>query len=1201
VGQSAETAPDPLTGFCQRLRRLQRASGITQRDLARVVRVSEQQMSDTLNGKIVRLPPWPRVHAMVDACLDRAAADARPLPPDLADPGTWRSRYLDLEQDLDASARTPDRYRVERVPAVELVLRNGFLLTPAGHVPRVGEVDANFLGVHPAIQVAQQPAGTLPPYVRRDLDSELDELLHCGGLILICGRSAAGKTRTAFEAIQRGLAEHELLVPRNAGALRALAGSGTTLRMTVIWLNDLDRFLASGEVDQQLVTRLCPAGHSDVVIIATLRSQAMLDLTTAAGPAERSLAHAVGEVLALAVTRTLDRELSDAERERADALRHDARIAEALYHARETGFAEFLCAGPAILDRWRHGRDADEGAALVGAALTSAAVHCRRAGCEAPLPRTVLAELYADYLDSRDAHRPGGPSVDDGLVWATEPVRGASSCLVPHPGDRYRAFDYLADSPEQVADIGPVPDSVWTVLLNRLEPQELNLVSLAARRTGREDIFRQMQVRWAGSMDDPAAWCLTGSFLLFDGPGDRFRERAADAEPWLVRAANAGHAVAARRLVTLFDILGDAEAAERWARRGAEIGDGESMVRLGEFCEERSELTEAGRWYEKAVQSGPVEGKREPLGPNVPVELGPYEHRLSWIRGDYVEESCAPLNAIAHLGMLRAGQGDFAEAERLLRRAASYGQMNDLLALAHFLLDRGNAQDLSDWCAQAARAGRFDAVMRLGEELARSGSTLLAQRVFSCAADAWRTEAGAYLGQLAHSGGDAEAEAEGEPYPHGAAEAILLSLEAVAAADGTGLCGPVLGVMSMLSSRGMSRELLYVAGSEGLLSKDAVLPQAVDQVICRLADASLLTCAGDGSVVTAHRLVMRVIRERLAHEGSLTAVGTRACDVLRAVARTLADPWENRPLAWDIAQHAIALNDHLAPGLGDEGGPLAESMLNLCGWAFLCLLKLGDSVQALKFGERLVAGSERVLGHTHPDTLRVRNDLASAYLEAGKAGEAVPLLERTLADGERARGKTHPQTLTARSNLAAAYLHAERAQEAVALLERTLADRTRMLGKSHPDTLTTCGNLAAAYAEAERVTDAVALLERSLPDSTRVLGKAHPTTLNLRANLASAFRRAGRAGEAIPLLEQTLADLEHVLGETHPHTLTGRNNLARLYREAGRLDEALPLYERVLRETERILGRDHPTTNVVREGFAAAKQEAEEPERRPPG
>ncbi len=633
---------------------------------------------------------------------------------------------------------------------------------------------------------------------------------------------------------------------------------------------------------------------------------------------------------------------------------------------------------------------------------------------------------------------------------------------------------------------------------------------------------------------------------FFSGPGDGFRERAAEAEPWLVRAADAGHPASARNLAIMFDLLGAGAAAEQWARRGAELGDGECMVRFGEFCAGRGQLREAEHWYRKAAASGPVEGRRTPIAASVNIsDLGPYENRLMLRRGDYAEEICAPLSAIGHLAALRAMRGDFAETERLLRRAAGHGQMDDLLALAYFLLERGTFQEPGDWCNQAARLGRF------------------------------------------------------APYLYGAADAMLLALKAVAAVDETNLCVRILGVIAMLSDRGACRELVHLAGSEGALREAAVTPQAIDEAIGRLTDASLLTISDDGSLVTAHRFVMRVVREHYADEGSLTAVGDTACAVLLVAAKTLADPFQNRRLASNVVQHAIALHQHLKPHLAGEDRALAASMLNLRGWALSCLLTLGVNTQWLEFGKQLVTDSERILGDTHPETLRARNDLSSAYLEAGKANEAITLLERTLEDEERAKGRAHPRMLTVRSNLAAAYIHTERAQEAVSLLERTLADRTRILGKAHPDTYGTCITLAVAYTEAARVTDAITLLQQNLPAATRLLGEAHPITLNLRANLASAYQRANRIGEAMPMLEQTLVDLEHTQGERHPHTLTVRNNLASFYRKAGRLEEALRLYERVLGEAEEILGPDHPTTDVIRRGHAAVKQEVAERGKQP--
>ena len=58
----------------------------------------------------------------------------------------------------------------------------------------------------------------------------------------------------------------------------------------------------------------------------------------------------------------------------------------------------------------------------------------------------------------------------------------------------------------------------------------------------------------------------------------------------------------------------------------------------------------------------------------------------------------------------------------------------------------------------------------------------------------------------------------GEPYPHGAAEAIMLALDAAADADPAGLCLGLVNVVAVLSSAGVSRALLYAAGQQGLLS-----------------------------------------------------------------------------------------------------------------------------------------------------------------------------------------------------------------------------------------------------------------------------------------------------------------------------------------------------------------------------------------------
>jgi tetratricopeptide (TPR) repeat protein len=479
----------------------------------------------------------------------------------------------------------------------------------------------------------------------------------------------------------------------------------------------------------------------------------------------------------------------------------------------------------------------------------------------------------------------------------------------------------------------------------------------------------------------------------------------------------------------------------------------------------------------------------------------------------------------------------------------------------------------------------------------------------------------------------------GEPYPHGAAEAILLALDAMADGDVTGLCQGLVNVVALLSSAGVSRVLLYAVGEQGLLSYPAADTAAgreqVDEALGRLASASLLTFSTDGTTVAAHRLTMRVAVDRLAQEGILAAPGAGLADLLQAVTRSLAEPWRNRPAARDAIQQIMALSEHLAPYLGEQDNELAKTLLGLRGWAVWCLNALGDSfAQAIEYGqalvadsegvlgethadtmtyrsnlghaykvagrleeaiqlhERTLADSERVLGETHPDTLISRNNLATAYDDAGRLEEAIPLYERVLADCERVLGETHRHTLISRNNLAYAYHIAGRLEDAIPLYERVLADRERVLGETHPDTLISRNNLASSYQDAGRLEEAIQLHQRTLADRERILGETHPSTLVSRGNLAYAYHAVGRLEEAIPLYERVLADCERVLGETHPNTLVSRNNLASSYQAAGRLEEAIPLYERVLADRERVLGETHPDTLVSRNNLASAYQDA---------
>lgn len=651
---------------------------------------------------------------------------------------------------LSQSVQARLRWRIERAPAAASALRNGFRLTPRGRVPRVGDIDPLALGVHPGTD------GRLPPYVERDLDRELDELLSGGGLVVIEGQSAAGKTRTAAEAMRRALGGRALLVPQTGAALRSLVESGKRIGNAVIWLDDLQWFLVPGGVDAQLVRRICAPDRSDVVLLATIRSEARLDMVSTTSAMAGLLTRQMAEVMAMATTRVLDRALSPAELRRAQERSDDIGIADALSHMDKGGFTENLCAGPAILGRWRSGQRAD-GAALIGSAMVSAAVDCHRAGYGSPLPLAVLTRLYPHYLDSRDANRPGVPDLAAALAWATERVRGASSCLVPCGDDRYRAFDYLIDPPDRDPGDESIPEPVWDALLAHLEPRELAAVGAAAFVRRKWRVSRRFFVRWAESSQDPVIWYLAGNIVLQGGQADEWDQRATEAEPLLVRAADAGHPEAAGQLALLLGAKGDVEGRERWARFGAQAGDGDATVILGEILQMRNEDREAEKWYRRVIERGPVEAKRVPIEKDghIETELPPMSFSTYELCGEYLEWQSPALRAMTHIAGVLAARGELDEAEYWLREGARYGLWPHLLALGAFLAERKGRKGLTEWCDLAAEAGRLDVVLELAKQaVVVWGSRLDSQCLFSYAADAGRAEASIHLGDLAKAVGD---------------------------------------------------------------------------------------------------------------------------------------------------------------------------------------------------------------------------------------------------------------------------------------------------------------------------------------------------------------------------------------------------------------------------------------------------------------
>ena len=447
---------------------------------------------------------------------------------------------------------------------------------------------------------------------------------------------------------------------------------------------------------------------------------------------------------------------------------------------------------------------------------------------------------------------------------------------------------------------------------------------------------------------------------------------------------------------------------------------------------------------------------------------------------------------------------------------------------------------------------------------------------------------------------------DGAPYPPSVTRTVLLSLQAVRAADRTGICTRVLEIMAGLSPAGVHRELLYSAGQAGVLASGGRLVAAdlVDRVLEWLSGRSLLTLSLDGQTVVMHRLVARVIRYGLARRGRLTAAYEAAVFVLDVYSRAVAGSPDRRAVR-GILQQVTALLESLAEPATEIGEELTWVLLRLRFVALYLALELGDSTPlAIAVGEPLAEDLARLLGPDHPDTLNSRNSLAAAYLAAGRVAAAIPLFEQILAVRQRMLGPDDSETLISQNNLASAYQDAGRTAEAIRLYELTLEIRERLLGPDHPGTPNSRGNLAAAYLAAGRVAEAIPLLEQTLADRERVIGPDHPDTQATRKKLATAYQDAGRAAEAIPLLERTAADRKRIPRPDHPDTQTAREDLAKADLAADRAADTLPPPEqtRVARKSQPSGGAAGPMRppGFRRPPAAAARRALPAGFRRPP-
>ncbi|MEU3352446.1 hypothetical protein [Streptomyces sp. NPDC037389] len=427
----------------------------------------------------------------------------------------------------------------------------------------------------------------------------------------------------------------------------------------------------------------------------------------------------------------LDRMWSRAELGRAEEV-DDPGLEEALRHRGDYGIAEYLGAGPALLDEMN--RACRAGGNPRGHAYVRAAVDLHRAGL-LEIPFAAIEELHLTYLERIPGARP--ESAAEAFTWATRVHYGATGMINPVGVDSvaWKPFDYLVEHfswGEQ-----PVHRDTWDIVRRHVRHDfHLYLVGRLAAAFGEDDVAESIWRPLADSGNADALFCIAllrsrqgnpaeSEGLLHraadlgheDAPyglGLLLREqgRLQECEIQWQRAAVDGNAEAAYDLSKLMHDQGRDAEAEMWLRAAAEHSHGEALYTLGVLLAQRKQYRESERWLWEAVHQH-VDGAEEFL--ETVIRLRETARDVEELRN---EARNGDWDAAFALAELLRSLDELKEAEHWLHRAA-YAEHSEATLRYGFVLSvvHRDYEGGEPWLRLAANAGSIEATYWLGVNL----------------------------------------------------------------------------------------------------------------------------------------------------------------------------------------------------------------------------------------------------------------------------------------------------------------------------------------------------------------------------------------------------------------------------------------------------------------------------------------------------
>ena len=475
---------------------------------------------------------------------------------------------------------------------------------------------------------------------------------------------------------------------------------------------------------------------------------------------------------------------------------------------------------------------------------------------------------------------------------------------------------------------------------------------------------------------------------------------------------------------------------------------------------------------------------------------------------------------------------------------------------------------------------------------------------------------------------------EGAVYSSSVWSALAMSVESALAAladrpDTAAALWRSLTVMSLLSEHGVPRKWLQTSAENEF---DAAI------AVGSLITSSLLTASANGEDVVLHRLIARVVRERLRESGELATAATAATLTLAnafAAAHPNDQPIPERDAVLriitqyaDIAQQdecallhenqdfltlagfSAAAADRLrepraalalTPYLGHVAsvlGPQSDAYRRMAGDIATAQLSLGKFAEGIQLRQHLLEQAVLTEGDISESAVRRTIHLANAHTDKGDRAGAERLLQNALITASQLPDGADELGIVVRASLAMLSASHDgetsngEASGGVAIDPHTLAtllhDAEHSPAINDAEVLVLRSNLAHAYLKSNKPELALPLFEQVLQVRRESLGPEHPSTLATTSNLMTAYTAAGNTQGATALATAALALVDDTLDADHPVVLTLKHNLAHAQKADGHVFVAAKIYREVVSARERTIGKLHPDTFASRLNLAWA-------------